>query len=96
MNPWAIVAGHPFVPRTKRLGRRKKRFNGSLLRELLKYQEIADFEHTQREFDEYRSFYNYERPHHALCLGFPFQRYSKSCRKLPRSIDEWEYVQGFL
>lgn len=73
-----------------------ERFNGSLYKELLKYRKMENFLHAQTEFDEYRSFYNHERPHHALLLGFPSQRYRKSDRKLPQRINEWEYGTGFL
>ena len=68
-----------------------ERFNGTLLRERIKYREYEDFTHAQRDFDEYRDFYNYERPHHALSMGTPSERYHDSICKLPQRIDEWVY-----
>jgi len=68
-----------------------ERFNGTLKRELLKYQDIEDFIHAQQKFDEYRNFYNHERPHHALELNTPASRYVRSNRELPKRITEWEY-----
>ena len=72
-----------------------ERFNGTLKKELLKYHNFEDFTQAQRLFDEYRNFYNYERPHHALCLETPKSRYNKSRRKLPKIIEEWEYNREF-
>ena len=68
-----------------------ERFNGTLLRERIKYREYEDFAHAQRDFDEYRDFYNYERPHHALSMGTPSERYRDSICKLPQRIEEWLY-----
>ena len=68
-----------------------ERFNGTLLRERIKYREYEDFTHAQRDFDEYRDFYNYERPHHALSMGTPSERYRDSNCKLPQRIEEWVY-----
>ena len=72
---------------------KEERFNGSLKKELLKHREIACLAHAQLEFDAYRRFYNQERPHHALGLELPSQRYSKSGRKVPRHIEDWDYGQ---
>jgi len=68
-----------------------ERFNGTLLRELIRYRAYEDYIHAQSDFDEWRCFYNEERPHHALNLGVPVDRYQESTRKLPRRIDEWVY-----
>lgn len=72
-----------------------ERFNGTLKRELLKYREILDLGHAQEEFDEYRQFYNHERPHHALDLDVPSQRYTRSGRKYCAKIEEWAYSDEF-
>ena len=75
---------------------KEERFNGTLKRELLKYQEFDNITHAQMAFDKYREFYNYERPHHALNLGLPIERYSNSERKLPQSIQPWDYGSNML
>ena len=75
---------------------KEERFNGSLKRELLKHKEIKDIFHAQSEFDEYRHFYNHERPHHALDLNVPNQKYRKSERKYHPKIEDWEYGNEFI
>ncbi len=66
-------------------------FNRSMTKELLKHATIADQADAQRQFDSYRDFYNNERPHHALDLDTPSQRYTPSSRSYPKQICPWEY-----
>lgn len=68
-------------------------FNRSMTRELLAYTKISDLADAQRQFDSYRDFYNKERPHHALNLDTPIQRYVPSERAYPEKISEWEYPE---
>jgi len=70
---------------------KEERFNGTLLKERIKFREYKDLIHAQQDFDEYREFYNYERPHHALGLETPSARYADSSSKMPESIEEWAY-----
>lgn len=70
-------------------------YNRSMLKELLKYSEIADMADAQRQFDQYRSFYNQERPHHSLNLDIPAKHYLPSNRRLPVQIEDWEYPSGY-
>jgi len=72
-----------------------ERFNGTLKKELIRFREFRDLAHAQKQFDEYRLFYNEERPHHALNLDTPSSRYTRSNRKLPSKIEEWEYGPNF-
>lgn len=71
-----------------------ERFNGTLNQELLKYREIESYAHAQEEFDEHKRFYNEERPHHALGLATPSERYKRSNREFPQRIEEWAYEAG--
>ena len=70
---------------------KEERFNGTLLRERIKHRTYENITHAQSDFDEYRAFYNYERPHHALKLDTPSKRYRNSERKLPQRVYEWKY-----
>jgi len=70
---------------------KEERFNGTLLRELIRYRTYETFEHIQKDFDEYRNFYNCERPHHALNLETPFKKYHNSERKMQQQTSAWEY-----
>lgn len=89
-----ILTKHCRIRRPQTLGK-DERFNGTLKRELLKHRNIEDFAHAQQQFDEFRDFYNHERPHHALSLDTPISRYSRSKRKLPDAIEKWEYNPEF-
>jgi len=83
--------GRPRHPQTQG---KDERFNGTLYRECIRAHEYDDISHAQSGFDEYRLFYNHERPHHALNLGTPSERFRVSEREMPRRIDEWEYSAG--
>lgn len=69
-------------------------FNRSMTRELLRYHEFENMEEAQRYFDEYRTYYNTERPHFALNLETPIQHYTKSQREYQGEIKEWEYKES--
>jgi len=85
------IHGRPLHPQTQG---KEERFNGTLKKERLRYRSYEDFTHAQRDFDEYRRFYNHERPHHALELETPSSRFCESNRRLPGRIDEWVYSAG--
>ena len=85
------IHGRALHPQTQG---KEERFNGSLTRELLKHTEIADMADAERKFSEYRSFYNNERPHHALMLDTPAKHYKKSTREYSDKIAAWEYPEG--
>ena len=73
---------------------KEESFNRSMTKELLRYAVIEDITDAQRQFDVYRSFYNQERPHHALGLAVPAEKYEKSSRLYPEKIVQWEYPAG--
>ncbi|MCL2031377.1 MAG: IS481 family transposase, partial [Oscillospiraceae bacterium] len=81
-------------PRHPQTQGKEERFNGTLNRERLRYRSYEDMAHAQRDFDEYRRFYNTERPHHALGLATPATRFHASQRRLPSRIEEWTYGTG--
>jgi len=85
-----ILTKHCRIRHPQTVGK-SERFNGTLLQERIRFREYENFEHAQSDFDEYRAFYNYERPHHALNLDTPSERYRSSERKLPKQVEEWEY-----
>jgi len=74
---------------------KEERFNGSLKREFLKYNSIADEADAEVKLAEYREFYNNKRPHHALKLATPASKYTVSSRKYPDKVDEWEYPSEY-
>lgn len=68
-------------------------FNRAMTKELLAHTRIADLADAQRQFDAYREFYNNERPHYALGLETPSQRYKSSERAYPEQISPWKYPE---
>ncbi len=74
---------------------KEESFNRSMTRELLKFHKFNDLSDAQVSFDEYRSFYNNERPHHSLDLDVPSQHYYKSKRKMPEKIYDWDYPSEY-
>jgi transposase InsO family protein len=51
----------------------------------------ASFETQQRSFDRFRREYNTERPHEALELDRPEERYEPSVRPYPETVPEIDY-----
>lgn len=49
----------------------------------------------QRRFDRFRHTYNHKRPHHALEMDTPAQRYCMSPRPYPSRLPELEYESHF-
>ena len=52
--------------------------------------------HAQQKLDEFRDFYNQERPHEALDMKPPAEVYQPSITPFPDKILEWEYSTGFV
>lgn len=74
---------------------KEESFNRSFSRECLAYHSFENMNDAQKGFDEYRNFYNTQRPHHALDLDVPAQKYVPSERKMPEQILDWQYPQGY-
>ena len=72
---------------------KEERYNGTMTRELLRYTELEDLEDSDQKFGQYRQFYNFERPHHALKLDTPAQHYTRSNREYADVIEAWEYPE---
>ena len=85
------IHGRPRHPQTQG---KEERFNGTLKRERLRHRAYESFADAQVDFDEYRRFYNTERPHHALNLETPAARFHESRRRLPNQVEEWTYGTG--
>ena len=71
-----------------------ERFNGSYKRERLKFYVPEDMEDARCSREEYRLFYNAERPHDALNLDTPAQHYNPSPRVYSDKVSAWEYEAG--
>ena len=80
-----IRSGHPQTQ-----GKIEK-FNGSFKAERLKFYTPLNLADADKQRQEYRDFYNNERPHHALALDTPAKHYVPSARKYSGIISDWEY-----
>ena len=85
------IHGRPLHPQTQG---KDESFNRSMTKELLKHTTILDKEDAKKKFDQYREFYNLERPHRALNLDTPAQHYHRSNREYKDDIPVWEYPKG--
>ena len=83
--------GRPLHPQTQG---KEERFHRTLKEDVLKRIAIADLNHAQRVFDDYRIEYNAERPHAALNYDVPDKHYTPSKRNLPEKWGEPEYDSG--
>ena len=94
---WLIRLGvkvshsRPHHPQTQG---KDERFHRTLGLELLRDQTWRDLDHCQKEFDRWRDVYNNERPHEALLLKVPAERYQPSERPYPERLPDIEYSPG--
>lgn len=86
-----LTHSRPYHPQTNG---KDERFHRTLGEELIQRRRLADLHHAQREFDAWRHVYNHRRPHEALQLQTPAQRYTHSPRSLPRKLPPIEYESG--
>jgi transposase InsO family protein len=86
-----VIHGRPFHPQTQG---KDERFHRSLKAEVLNGKSFCDLAECQRAFDRWRHVYNHERPHEALAMGTPAQRYRASPRPFPETLPPIEYGPG--
>ena len=84
----ALSSSRPAHPQTNG---KEERFHRTLKAEVLGSRQFSDFADVQKHFDDWRPVYNFERPHQALAMQTPAQRYRPSPRTMPRSLPPIEY-----
>lgn len=83
-----VIHSRPYHPQ----GRGKiERFHRSLKAEVFQTCPFADLAQVQKRFDQWRTIYNTERPHDALDMGVPADRYQPSHRAMPKTLPQVEY-----
>lgn len=83
-----LMHGRPMHPQTQG---KEERFHQTLVAEVLRWQQFVDLEHAQKHFDPWREVYNHQRPHEALDMQVPGQRYQPSILSYPEMLPAVEY-----
>jgi transposase InsO family protein len=83
--PWHSAPFHP-----QNHGK-NERFNRTLKAELLDGRIFDDLRHAQQAFDAWRHHYNHHRPHDALDLAVPADRYQSSPRSFNPKVEPFDY-----
>jgi len=96
---WRLAAqawrrGHPRRPFHPQGRGKNERFHRTLAAEVFELRPLRDLGQVQRAFDEWRPVYNTERPHQALDMAVPADRYTPSAREMPKILPEPRYGPG--
>jgi transposase InsO family protein len=86
-----VSHGRPFHPQTQG---KDERFHRTLKAEVLNGRHFANLAACQVAFDCWRPIYNHQRPHQALDLATPGERYRPSRRSFPETLPAIEYGEG--
>jgi transposase InsO family protein len=79
----AVSHGRPYHPQTQG---KDERLHRTFQAELLDQVSLQSLPDCQAQFDRWRRFYNYERPHQALGQAVPAERYQASSRPFPEIL----------
>ena len=85
-----IKVGHS-RPRHPQTQGKDERFHRTFKEEVLKYHNFQSLTEAQKHFDAWREIYNYIRPHEALNMKCPGERYSPSNRRYTEKLPAIEY-----
>ena len=86
----AVSHSRPYHPQT--MGK-DERFHRSLKAEVLARYDFTNLADCQAAFDTWREVYNTRRPHEALEMKTPIDRYTPSSRSMPATIEPPDYDQ---
>ena len=84
----ALSHGRPYHPQTQG---KDERFHRTLKAEVLDAKPLRRLDQAQAAFDTWREVYNTERPHEAIGMDTPSDRYEVSPRSMPQTIAPPEY-----
>jgi hypothetical protein len=86
-----VTHGRHYHPQTQG---KDERFHRTLAAEVLSNRQFGNVVECQRAFDRWRHKYNHVRPHQALGLATPSERYRASRRSFPETLPPIEYGPG--
>lgn len=84
----ALIYSTPYHPQSRG---KTERFHRTLSDELFALRPFESLENAQRALDAWREIYNFERPHEAIGLAVPADRYRPSPRPFPARLPEVDY-----
>jgi transposase InsO family protein len=85
-----VTHGRPYHPQTQGKDERLHR----TMKAEIALDRLTDLNHCQRVFDTWRHVYNYRRPHQAIGMVTPSERYRPSQRPFPEQLPPLEYWPG--
>lgn len=83
-----LIYSRPYHPQSRG---KNERFHRTLYDEVFALKRFEGFDQVQRAFDLWREVYNFQRPHEALGLKVPADRYRPSPRTMPARLPQIEY-----
>ncbi len=83
-----VIHSRPYHPQSRG---KNERFHRTLKAEVFALQRFRDLPAVQRALDRWRTIYNLDRPHQAIGLEVPADRYRPSARPMPERLREVEY-----
>jgi len=83
-----VSHGRPYHPQTQG---KDERFHRTLKDEVLAGRRFDDIADAQSAFDAWREIYNAKRPHEAIGMETPAQRYQPSSRAMPDTVAPPDY-----
>lgn len=86
-----LIHARPHHPQSRG---KNERFHRSLKAELLALRRFRDAAELQAALDQWRDLYNHERPHEAIAMQTPAERYRPSPRAMPERPPEPLYDEG--
>jgi transposase InsO family protein len=78
-------------PRHPQTNGKLERFHRTLKNDLILRHPMRSFSHAQKLFDNWRQGYNHERPHEAIDMDVPANRYQASKKQLSAHLPPIEY-----
>jgi transposase InsO family protein len=86
-----VIHSRPFHPQTRG---KNERFHRTLIDEVVNLRPLANLTVAQDAFDDWRTVYNFERPHQGIGMETPASRYAPSHRAMPDKPISPEYDSG--
>jgi transposase InsO family protein len=83
-------------PRHPQTNGKNERFNRTFKNDLILRKPIKSFQHARKLFNEWRYHYNHERPHEAIGMEVPANKYIPSERSMPSRLSKIEYDENAI